>query len=53
VAALTYCIVETYKTVISADILVPTYGFAVYPECRDCSGCTALMNSELFDENET
>ncbi len=53
VVSLTYCIVETYKTVINADILVPTYGFAVYPECRDCSGCDALMNSPLFDENET
>lgn len=53
VVTLTYCIVETYKTVIKADILVPTYGFAVYPDCRDCNGCAALLNSTLFDENET
>lgn len=48
--SVTYCIVETYKTVIRADILVPTYGFAVYPACEKCDDCSALLNSALFPE---
>lgn len=51
VLSVNYCIVETYKSVIRADVLVPTYGYAVYPECEDCGDCRELLNSPLFPEN--
>lgn len=50
VVSISYCIAETYKTIMRADILVPTYGFAVYPGCEECDGCSVLLNSPLFPE---
>lgn len=52
VVALTFCIAETYRTLVNADVLVPTYGFAVYPECRECNGCDRLLNSAIFPESD-
>ena len=52
VISLTFCIVETYKTLVNADILVPTYGFAVYPDCTECNGCNRLLNLPIFPETE-
>lgn len=48
--ALSYCIVETYRVLLSADVLVPTYGYAVYPDCNECDGCAELINGRLFHE---
>lgn len=51
--SLTFCIVETYRVIRRADIIVPTYGYAVFPDCRECDGCAALMNALLGEENGT
>lgn len=48
--SLSYCIVETYRVLLTADVLVPTYGFAVYPDCTDCDGCAELLYGRLFPE---
>ncbi|MCI9031674.1 MAG: hypothetical protein HFK09_04015 [Clostridia bacterium] len=48
--SLSYCIVETYRVLMIADVLVPTYGFAVYPDCTECDGCAELLNNRIFPE---
>lgn len=44
------CIVTVIKVVVISDILVPTYGYSVYPDCTDGSEdlCTALLNLPVF-----
>ncbi len=47
----TYCIVEIVKVIVPADILVPTYGYAVYPDCTECgNGCPGILASSLFPD---
>lgn len=49
----TYCIVEIIKVIIETDILVPTYGYAVYPECSECGGgCSFIMASPVFPDTD-
>ena len=44
------CVVCVIKIVIMSDILVPTYGYSVYPDCTSGTEdlCTALLNLPLF-----
>lgn len=45
----TYCIVEVLKVIVPADILVPTYGYAVYPDCAECgASCPGILTASLF-----
>ncbi len=48
--SVTGCYTYVLKVIVPVDILVPTYGYAVYPECTDCGGnaCTALLSLPLF-----
>ena len=48
--SLSFCIVETYRALTFADVLVPTYGFAAYPDCNECDGCSSLMQGRIFPE---
>ena len=41
------------KVIIETDILVPTYGYAVYPECSECGGgCSFIMASPVFPDTD-
>lgn len=44
------CVVCVIKIVVDADIVIPAYGYSVYPSCEDGSEdlCAALMNLPLF-----
>lgn len=50
----TYCIMDIVKVIITADILVPTYGYAVYPECTSCGGlCPGITEGSIYPETGT
>ncbi|WP_251617365.1 hypothetical protein [Pumilibacter muris] len=43
------CLVLIIKVIVIADILVPTYGNCVYPECVDCGDiCNEFLSLPLF-----
>ncbi|MDR2202568.1 MAG: hypothetical protein LBP26_07455 [Clostridiales bacterium] len=44
------CVVCISKIIVMSDILVPAYGYCVYPDCTDASPdlCSALMTLPLF-----
>ena len=43
------CIVLIAKVVVNVDLLVPSYGYCVYPECTGCGDiCTAFLDLPLF-----
>ena len=45
----TYCIMDIIKVIIVADILVPTYGYAVYPDCTECGrACPGITAASLY-----
>lgn len=45
----TYCIMDIIKVIITADILVPSYGYAVYPECTECgAACPGITAASLY-----
>lgn len=44
----TYCIMDIVKGIVPVDILVPTYGYAVYPECTECGVCPGITEGPLF-----
>lgn len=47
-----YCIIDIIKVIVNVDILVPTYGYPVYPGCRECGqACPGILNLPLFPEN--
>ena len=44
------CVVCVVKIVVVSDIVVPTYGYSIYPDCVDGTEdlCAALMNLPLY-----
>ncbi|MCL2234687.1 MAG: hypothetical protein FWC02_03310 [Firmicutes bacterium] len=46
------CSVVISKIIVTTDIVVPSYGHAVFPSCRSCHGdvCEELLNRPLFPE---
>lgn len=44
------CIIQIIKVIVPVDILVPSYGYAEYPECTDYEGeiCQGLLNTPIF-----
>lgn len=44
------CVVAITKIIVMSDIVVPCYGFSVYPDCTEGSAdlCSALLNLPLF-----
>ena len=49
------CVICIIKTVVTSDIVVPAYGYSVYPSCTDGSEdlCAALFNLPLFPSFNT
>lgn len=48
----TYCIMDVIKVIVPADILVPTYGYAVYPDCTECGrACPGITAAPLYPES--
>ena len=46
------CYVLIAKVIVPTDILVPTYGRCVYPDCTDCgeNTCNAFLGLPLFPD---
>ncbi len=46
------CYVLIAKVIVPTDILVPTYGRCVYPDCTDCgeNTCNAFLELPLFPD---
>lgn len=46
------CYIIIAKVIVPTDILVPTYGFCVYPECTGCEdrSCNVFFSLPLFPQ---
>jgi len=44
------CVVQIIKVIVTVDLLVPSYGYAEYPNCVDYEGevCEGLLNTPIF-----
>ncbi len=44
------CVVAITKIIVMTDIVIPSYGFSVYPDCTEGAEdlCAALLNLPLF-----
>lgn len=49
-ASITLCYTFVIKVVADVDVMVPSYGYAVYPDCGACDGdiCRQLLGVPLF-----
>ena len=41
------CILRIIKVTAPVDILIPTYGYCVYPPCSNCA-CSGIVNAQIF-----
>lgn len=48
--SLSFCLTIVVKVVVNADILVPSYGYSVPPQCKDYTQqvCSGAMNLPIF-----